>query len=111
MKNRAKKSRKHTGFIADEVLESLKLLGCQDPHELSSEFGIYTHPREREAVELSEGELGDVLKDTPEVKSFSSLRYTEFIAFLVGSVQELQSRIETLEASIPYEGEKRQKTS
>ena len=82
MKNRAKKSRKHTGFIADEVLESLKRLGCQDPHELSSEFGIYTHPRERETVELPKGELGDVVKDTPEVGSYSSLRYTEFIAFL-----------------------------
>jgi hypothetical protein len=118
MKNSNKKSRRiHAGFVADEVLECLKRYGCTDSNPLSSDFSIYTHPRERKTVQRSNGEQGETVEASPDVDAYTSLRYSEFIPFLVGAVKELQAeivrlhtRIEALEAS-PYDAEKRQRTS
>lgn len=68
----AKSGRTHTGFIAQDVLQVMTDCGID-----TTEFGGFV----------------DTYKDGKEY----ALRYEEFIALILGYVQELESRVQTLE--------------
>ena len=81
--------RKHYGFIAQEVKEAIDLSGVQD-------VGIYIdpfiNPTEEEQKEFEEYGTENAKK---------ALRYEEFIAPMVQTIQHLNERIEILESRQP----------
>ena len=88
-------SRKHQGFIAQEVEV---VLDAQDTAADQAMWGLNTIRDGLTHTEPIEDEDGIPQKvEVPTIPT-QSLRYNEFIAPLVKAVQELSARIETLEA-------------
>ena len=89
-------SRKHQGFIAQEVKT---VLDAQDAAADQAMWGLNTIKEGTKVIRPITDENGMPQKTEVDNEERQSLRYTELIAPLVKAVQELTTRIETLEGS------------
>ena len=87
-------SRKHQGFIAQEVKT---VLDAQDVAADQALWGLNTIKEGAKIIVPVEDENGIPQKTEVDNEERQSLRYTELIAPLVKAVQELTTRIEALE--------------
>lgn len=94
MYNNGTSSRKHWGLIAQDVEQLLKELGID-----SKDFAGYIRST-KQAINPKTGELTDVLDETGNPKYEYGLRYEEFIAPIIQTIQLQSERIAQLEERI-----------